>query len=93
MTTVTIEGLIEGLLDVADVARLLKVEPRTVYEWTRQGKLRRHPGTGRLVRYAPLTIKRFIEGGVREPRPIARTPRRNGQRPTEAEPWRGSVFG
>jgi excisionase family DNA binding protein len=48
------------LLNVADVARLLSVSPRTVQLWAKQGVLTCFR-LGAVVRFDPDDVRRFVE--------------------------------
>lgn len=50
------------LLKVADVAKLLDVSEGRVYELARRGILP-HIRLGRQVRFSPIQLKEFLEGG------------------------------
>jgi excisionase family DNA binding protein len=62
------------LLSIEDVATQLKVQPRTVLEWLRTGKL---PGykLGRLWRVDPEDLKKFL---AQHKRPGGKPPGREG---------------
>ena len=50
-----------GYLDKVDVARLLRLSPKTVGQWANQGKLPGHRIGGRL-RFKWAEIERWMEG-------------------------------
>jgi excisionase family DNA binding protein len=53
----------EPLLRPEAVARLLACSPKTVYAWAASGSL---PSVrlGRLVRFRPADVQRFVEGHI-----------------------------
>ena len=63
------------LLDVQDVAALLKVSPRTVYRLADSGKMPRPYKLGSLVRWRRTAVDAWIAEGcksVRQPKAVRR---------------------
>ena len=58
----------EALVDTRSAAALLGVSTRTVYVWVEMGKLP-HVRVGRLVRFRPADLARWVEDRVSGVRP------------------------
>ena len=50
------------LLTVAEVARLLKLAPKTVRKWVRAGKLPALHIEAQVIRFTPDKIERWLRG-------------------------------
>ena len=51
--------MVEALLTPHEVAALLKVEPSTIWEWCRKGRMR-HLKIGRVMRIKPAWVNEFV---------------------------------
>lgn len=64
-------GALERLLTVADVADLLGVPVRTVYEWRYKGEGPRGHKVGRYVRYRREAVERWLDEHADQDRGVA----------------------
>ncbi|MBA2313701.1 MAG: BldC family transcriptional regulator [Actinobacteria bacterium] len=53
----------DALLTPAEVAKLFRVDPKTVTRWAKAGKLTSIRTLGGHRRYRAAEVKRFLEGG------------------------------
>ena len=60
------------LLDVRDVAKLLKCSTRTVYRLSDGGILPRPRKLGALVRWSEIEIQAWVDSGCKPVRPVSR---------------------
>jgi excisionase family DNA binding protein len=56
----------EPLWDLDDVARFLKVAPRTIYRWASEGKIP-HSRVGAQYRFVPAVIREWVTAGQSGP--------------------------
>ena len=53
--------MVEPLLTVDEIAKYLKVQPSTIYQWTHQGFIP-HIKIGNLVRFRISQVDNWLEG-------------------------------
>jgi nitrogen PTS system EIIA component len=63
--------MMEPLLTVEEIAKYLKVQPSTIYQWTHQGYIP-HIKIGNLVRFRVSQIDEWLEKKANNGRPTSR---------------------
>ena len=70
-TTSVAPGLIGRLVDVADAAAMLRVNPCTLRDWIAAGKIRAYKVAGSAVRLDPQDFNDLVQPYTPRPRPAS----------------------